>query len=190
MNEIEVKILDIDPKKVVAKLKSLKAKKIEQGILRSTLFDYPDGRLMKGLSFIRVREFTDRTELVLKLPTKKGRCKSMEEIEMTVGDYATAVRMFTAIGLEPFAEYEKYRATYKIGKIKFEFDKMPGVPWFMEVEAQSEKDVKKGVGLIGFSMGRTTNIDGGRVSKKYGVSTKFLTFGKMKESPNYAHLFR
>lgn len=190
MKEIEVKILDINPKQVVARLKRLKAKKVEQGIVRFALFDYPDGRLLKNNSFVRVRTLGGRTELVMKMPVKVDNYKKMEEIETTVGDYDAVVKILESLGLKKFYEIEKYRATYKLGKTKFELDKIPRVPWFMEVESDSEKYVDKGVKALGFNMSDTTSIRGDQVCRKYGVKSKFFTFKKFKESPNYTHLFR
>ena len=190
MQEIEVKILEIDPKKVVAKLKELGAKKVEAGLVHITAFDFPDDRLVKSGSYLRVRTFGHRTELVLKNPVERGRFKVMEEIETIVADYEATVALFKALGMKVFARQEKYRATYKLGSIRFELDKYPSMPWMMEVEANSEEKVEEGVGLLGFSMAQTNPKSVVEIFSNYGFTKHFFTFKEKGEKPDYDMIFR
>lgn len=187
-----MKILDIDPKAVVARLKELGAEKIEAGLIKVTAFDTPE--MKAEHSFVRIRTFGHRTEMVLKRPVpaapsdSKG-FKVREEIQTNVDDFDVAVRLFEALGMDRFADHEKFRASYRLGDIRFEFDKYPDVPWFVEVEAPDEKTVTKGVGLLGFTMADTTDMHGGDVCRKYGHQSDDFTFKDFDESPDYDHLF-
>jgi adenylate cyclase class 2 len=190
MKEIEVKILDIDPKEVVAKLKKLKAKKVEEGLVSVKAYDFPDGRLLKDDSFIRVRRIGDRVEVIFK-KENAGRFKVSEEIEIVMDDFETACTLFERLGMKLFADHEKYRASYKIGAVKIEFDKLPGIPWFFEVEAESEKGVEKAVALLGFDMRDSKKVTGKMIQEIYGIKAiSHASFAKKRELPNYAHLFR
>jgi adenylate cyclase class 2 len=189
MQEIEVKILEIDPKKVVAKLKELGTKKVEAGMVSVTAFDFPDDRLMKKGSYIRVRTFGHRNELVLKTYEEQKEFRTMDEIETTVGDYNTTLKLFDALGMKVFAKHEKYRATYVIGSMKFELDKYPTMPWFVEVEAPSKEDVEKGVKMLGFDMSRATSRSGAEFFRSYGLGN-FFTFKEKGEKPDYDMIFR
>lgn len=189
MKEIEVKILEIDPVKLVAKLKELGAKKLEKGIFYVTAFDFEDDRLMKQGSFVRVRKFNNRGELVLKKPMEsQGDYKIMEEIESNISDYEAVVRLFEVLGMKTFAKQETYRASYKLGNLKFEFDKHPTMPWLIEVEAPTEEDVKKGVEMLGFTMADTTIESGLKLFQKYGRDN-FFTFEQHGETPDYDKIF-
>lgn len=189
MKEIEVKILEIDPKEIVAKLKDLGAKKVESGIVKITAFDFPDDRLMNKGSYVRVRTFGHRTELVLKQLVDRGAHKIMEEIETNVDDYDATLRLFDTLGMKVFAKHEKYRATYTLGNMKFELDKYPSIPWMMEVEAPTEKDVEEGVKKLGLEMSKTTSQGSGDIFRSYGLKTYFFTFAEKGESPDYDSLF-
>ncbi|MBW2971968.1 CYTH domain-containing protein [Candidatus Woesearchaeota archaeon] len=189
MKEIEVKILDMDPEKMVAKLKDVGAEKVEAGLVNVTYFDYPDDRLMKAGSFIRVRSFGHRVELVLKHHISSGDHKIMEEIETTVGDYDVAVRLFDSLGMKKFGDHEKYRATYRLGNVRFEMDKHPSVPWLMEVEAPTEAEVEEGVKRLGLDMSQTTTKNSGEILREQGITDYFFTFKEKGESPDYDRLF-
>lgn len=54
--EIEAKFLDIDVNKIQEKLKEFGAVKIGEFLQKWATFDYPDWRLDKDLSWIRVRD--------------------------------------------------------------------------------------------------------------------------------------
>jgi predicted adenylyl cyclase CyaB len=190
MREIEVKILDVDIKGLVAKLKKIGAKKVESGLVRITALDFPDEKLRKNGSYIRVRTFGHRTELVLKKNVEKSDFKIMDETETTLGDYETALKLFREIGIEAFAKQEKYRATYKLDNIKFEIDKYPTLNWFVEVEAESKDDVIRGVELLGFSMSQTTSKSGKDLFKGSGITDPSFTFKDKGESPDYDSLFK
>lgn len=189
MKEIEVKILDIDPKAVVARLKELGAEKVSSGMVRVVAFDFPDDRLHKEGSFVRVRSFGDRNELVLKKRIQKGEFKVMEEIETLVDDFDATVKLFDTLQMKRFAEHEKFRASYRLGSVKIEFDKYPVIPWFFEVEGPTEDDVRAVVAKLGFSMSDTTSKSGHDLYNMYGLSN-FFTFEEHDESPDYGGIFR
>jgi adenylate cyclase class 2 len=189
MKEIEVKVLEIDPKEVVAKLKQLGAEKIEAGLVKVKAYDFPDGRLKKDRSFVRLRTFGHRHELMLKKMISKQEYKIAEEIETAVSDHDATVKLVESLGMETFSENEKYRASYRLGNARVEFDKLPTAPWFIEIEAPTEADVEKAVDMLGFSMSDTTSEGGWDVMKRYGLSRNF-TFAEKGESPDYDKLFQ
>ena len=190
MKEIEVKVLEINPEKIVAKLKELGAEKIESGLIHITAFDFPDDRLRNKGSYVRVRTFGHRTELVLKKPIEQKDFKIMEEIETNVEDYDVTVKLFHTLGMKVFAKQEKYRASYRIGKTRFELDKYPDIPWMLEVEAPTKDDVKKGLELLGFNMSDTNSKGAKEIFESYGFTNSFFNFKEQGESPDHDHLFK
>jgi adenylate cyclase class 2 len=190
MKEIEVKILEIDPKEIVEKLKKLGAKKVGAGFMQVTLVDFPDDRLMAKQSFVRVRTQGDKTTLSLKHMISCGNHKIMEEIETKVDDYETAVSLFDSMGMKIFGKYEKYRATYRLGNMVFDIDKHPSAPWLMEVEAPTEEEVEKGVKMLGYDMSQTTTKNSAEIYASYGLNTWFFKFKEKGESPDYDQLFK
>lgn len=190
MKEIEVKILEIDPKEIVAKLKELGAKKIEQGLVHAKAYDYPDNRLVKKGQYVRVRKIADRIEVVFKDSIFQEGVKVNEETEFTVDDFDAACKVFMKLGLKLFANMEKYRATYKLGDVKIEFDKYAGIPWFFEVEASSVEEVKDMVAKLGFDMKDPKKVTDKIIKEVYGEHIQFVSFKEKGESPDYNHLFK
>ncbi|RMF55698.1 hypothetical protein D6745_01290 [Candidatus Woesearchaeota archaeon] len=57
MNEVEVKILEIDAEKVRKKLEELGAKKVYEGKVDSIIHDFDDERLKSEGLMLRLRSF-------------------------------------------------------------------------------------------------------------------------------------
>ncbi len=65
MQEIEVKILEIDRKKIEKTLTDLGAEKIFDGGIQTIFFDFEDGRIVKAKDVLRLRKEEDKVELTL-----------------------------------------------------------------------------------------------------------------------------
>ena len=59
------------------------------------------------------------------------------------------------MGLNPIGRYLKHRTSYKLNKVKFEFDTYQGehsyVPTFLEIESENENEIHKAAELLGFT---------------------------------------
>ena len=188
MKEIEVKVLEIDPEEIVPKLKQMGAELTEYGLVHAKAYDHPDGRLVKKGQYVRVRKIADRIEVVFKNPVQGDGFKVNEEIEFTIDDFDAACSVFKAIGLTKFADMEKYRATFKLGNAKIEFDKYADIPWFLEVEAPSEDDVRAILDKLGFSLDDDKVTDK-IITEVYDKKNHFTSFKESDISPDYNSLF-
>ena len=119
----------------------------------NTLFDFPDGRLEKADSALRVRSVGGECLL-----TYKGRSrehsflKLREEIETRVEDAAALVELFQALGLRKAFHYWKYREIYDLelraGAVTVALDETP-IGHFAEVEGP-EESIQAVVDLLGW----------------------------------------
>ncbi|MBU2560999.1 MAG: CYTH domain-containing protein [Nanoarchaeota archaeon] len=189
MKEIEVKILEIDTKVILTKIKSMGATFVEKGLVSLKAYDFPDDRLVKKGQFIRVRKIAGRVELVFKDPQKGDRIKYCEETQVTVSDFDTTCALFEKIGMKKFAEMEKYRATYKVGEFRIEFDKYAGIPWFVEVEAPSEEALVDFVQKLGFDLDDKETVVAKLIKDVYGEHIHSVNFKEKGELPDYDSLF-
>src|SRR4051812_20424598 len=146
--EIEVKFLDINKDEIEAKLKSIGAEKIADIFLRHVAFDYPDYRLDKDNSWIRIRD--EGEEIVLAFKKRLGvtsqdgstNDEGMEEIEVVVSSYEDTKLFLKKIGLiEKHGEAQKKRSRWKKGSIEFDIDTIALIPTYLEIEAQSWEDI-------------------------------------------------
>jgi predicted adenylyl cyclase CyaB len=154
MQEIEVKILNIDKQKVIAQLESLGAKKVLDCEMCSSTFDFADKRLAKEGKFLRLRTKGGITELTLKEKVSTEQAKINEEHEVIVSDKNCLRGILHGLGLkEVKTDAKKHRVEYVLGNVHFEIDTLAeNIPPLLEVEAPTLEEVQKAVEMLGFSM--------------------------------------
>ena len=167
MEEIEVKILEIDKKAMVRKLLKMGAKKTFEGTIVSDSYDYPDGRIGKADSLVRLRKQGARTYLTFKRKIINPKAKVRDEQEVEVEDFDTMKNILSGIGLVRKNGITKTRESYLLGYVKYEIDEIKGIPVFMEVEAPTFKKLEGAVHKLGFEMDRTSSMGTGELLAKY-----------------------
>jgi adenylate cyclase, class 2 len=81
---------------------------------RNQLFDFPDGRLRRARSLLRLRTEKGRHRVTFKgAPARSRRYKVRSEIEAEVSAGGRLAALFAGLGLRPTFRYEKYRTTYR-----------------------------------------------------------------------------
>jgi adenylate cyclase class 2 len=176
MREIEIKILNVDTKKIEKKLRALGAKRIEKCLIHDKLFNYPDMRIPKDELF-RVRNHENRVEITYKANPGKSEFLEHDEYQTEVKDFDTICKILELLGLIVTCDRQKKRTSYKLGKVKFEIDKYPTIPSYMEIEGNKE-DIKKMLGKLGFTMKDTTNMNATQVLKYYKQDPSYQRFKK------------
>ena len=168
MNEIEVKILDINPEDVRKKLKALGATKFFDGEVHAIYFDTPDRQLKKAEKILRVRGAGDRVELCVKNKREKSTLfKKAEEIEVLTNDFKETVALVQMLGYQQWNESKRRRECYKLGDVKFDMDHYQTMPSCIEIEAPTEELVEEYVKKLGFTMKQTTNMTAHEVEDYY-----------------------
>ena len=66
MQEIEVKVIEVDKDEMTEKLIALGATKIFEGEVLTNVYDFEDGRLSKGGSYLRLRKMGDKSFFTFK----------------------------------------------------------------------------------------------------------------------------
>ena len=113
--EIEIVFLEIDREKIEQKLLSIGARKVKDMLYRHASFDYPDYRLDKNNSWIRLRDEDGQIILAYKkrlgVTSQDGSTNDtgMEEIEVIVDDYENTKIFLRKISLIEKHEAEKKR---------------------------------------------------------------------------------
>lgn len=153
------------------KLRALGAKKVFDGDMVYTLFDFKDKRLSKHESLLRLRQEGSRTRLTYKKLVSKVGAKISEEIETEIKDGAAMVQVLSALGLQPKKGYplKKHRCSYVLGKVHFEFDTFKQIPTYLEIEAPTKKVLEQVARGLGFSRHDLLPWGTSEVFKHYGV---------------------
>ncbi len=156
MHEIETKILDVQPRSLTAKLKKLGAKETLKTRLIVDWFG-PKGLTHAGDDpwFMRVRTGSGKTEITWKAHSKVlGASRSHKEINVGVSGHQQACALLEAIGLENYAHQEKDRTSWTLKNWKFDLDRYPQMPAYLEIESGSEKSVQAAIKLLGLQKHR------------------------------------
>lgn len=113
--EIEIKLAVHDPRFVRRRLAELGFRRAsKRQFERNLLYDFPDRRLRKDGSLVRLRFEGDSGLLTFKgRRVRQGRFKERPEIESRVGDGTETGGILEALGLQVAFRYEKYRTIYR-----------------------------------------------------------------------------
>ena len=154
MDEIEIKILDIDRKKVEKKLLALGAKKTFDGEIYGLFYDYSDCSIRKAKGTMRLRKVGDKAFVTYKKFIENKRAKIRREYETEVSDFESMRMILESLGLKEWMRMEKHRTTYELIGVHFELDKHTDqysyVPEFLEIEAKDLETLYEYVAALGY----------------------------------------
>lgn len=175
--EIEVKILNIDLKKMRLKLKRLGATQVlKPTMMRELYFKSP---LLKiKYSSFRLRAEGKKNFMTLKLKKNDRLFEIRDEFEIEVDNFNTTKEILQFAGFKIFRQREKKREEYLIGKIKIEIDQYPKMKPYIEIEASNKKDVEKFLEKINFPLNYTTKKTATEIISRAGLNPNNLIFSK------------
>lgn len=185
--EIECKFLDVKPAELEAKLQKLGAKRQYRRLFKRYVFDFPDWRLDKNSSWVRVRDEGDQIRLGFKqrTGTKAGQQdQGMREIEVTVDDFEKTAELLKAIGMIQKYYEENWRTLYTLGDVEFMIDELPLIPPYIEIESDSWEKVDEASRTLGFDPTNKWVCSATQVYEHYGIDEKSyqtLTFEKQEK---------
>ncbi|HRY63044.1 MAG TPA: CYTH domain-containing protein [Patescibacteria group bacterium] len=177
MEEFEAIFTDINLDGIRNKLKTLGARKIFEKTYRRLNFEYPDWRLDKDHSWIRLRDEGDKITLAFKKRLGPGEGDNgndlgMREIEFEVSDYNKTRDFFLAIGLVHKLEVENRRERWLFKDIQFDIDTYPLIPTYLEIESSSWAKVKEGSELLDLDYNQKRICSATQIAKDYGIITQ------------------
>jgi adenylate cyclase class 2 len=153
MNEIEVKILEVDVPGLEKKLIELGGKKVFDGQITSVAFDFPDRRFSDDEILIRLRKKGNESELTVKKLVETKQSKISIEDEVIVSDFETMEKILQTIGLQKKNKpLTKHRMSYLLDNVHFEFDTYPQFPTYLEIEAPSNEAIAEYAQKLGLSV--------------------------------------
>ncbi|MCW4030160.1 MAG: class IV adenylate cyclase [Candidatus Bathyarchaeota archaeon] len=154
MDEVEVKILEVNREKISRLLEGLGAKKIFEGDIQTLFFDFSDQRIVKAKDVLRLRRQQDKTELTYKKVQFTQNAKVAREISVNVSDLEGMQEILGLLGLRVTECMQKRRVSYRVGSAQFDFDKYSGkygfIPEFLEIEAQNVEEIHRYAEALGF----------------------------------------
>jgi len=143
MEEIEVKIIEINKEEMIRKILELGAKKVFEGDVNTVFYDFENNSLADKESLLRLRTKGDKAFLTYKEKITQEGAKVMKEIESEIADFDTLHKILLKLDLKSSKNYKKKRTTYKIKDTLFEFDEYEDIPCYMEIEASTLDIIKE-----------------------------------------------
>jgi adenylate cyclase class 2 len=114
-------------------------------LMKRVTIDSSEMRLKNA--FLRVRDQGDKVTLTYKQFDAQS-IDGAKEIEVTVNNFDDTVKLFAAAGLPYGSFQETKRETWKLGSTEIVLDLWPWLNPYIEIEGQSENDVKKMADLL------------------------------------------
>lgn len=146
--EIEAKFLNVDHDEVRAKLKSIGAI-CEQPmrLMKRVAIEVPT--LLAKNAYVRVRDEGNKVTLTYK-QFDSASIDGVKEIEVTVSSFDDTVALLAAAGLPGRSFQESKREMWKIGTTEVVLDEWPWLEPYIEVEGESEENVRDIAKKLGF----------------------------------------
>ena len=187
MQEIEVKFLDINKDVLIAKLEELGAEKVGTFRYIHTAMDFPDYRLNKDNSWVRIRDedgvVTCTFKKRLGVTSQDGSTNDagMEEVEIMVSSYQDMKQIFKKIGMIEKHEVEKIRTRYVLDGVECDIDEIPLAPAYLELEGESMEDLERVAVKLGFNFADHKVCSANQIYRLLGIETddyQILTFAE------------
>lgn len=171
MEEIEVKILEINPKKIkniVLKNGGQKIKKVFQ----KNIF-YENSNTKKQGIVVRIRQENNNFWLTIKSPIQiRNGHKVRKEYELKIKNLEFAKEIIYLLGLKQIGITECKREYFRLKKCNVEIIQMPKIPYFLEIEGK-EINILKVAKILGYSKEDYVTE---HILNIYKIKTKFLKF--------------
>ncbi|MBD3304154.1 class IV adenylate cyclase [Candidatus Woesearchaeota archaeon] len=175
MQEMEVKVIDINKEEIIKKLLELGAEKVFEGDIQASSYDFEDNRLAKDHAFIRLRKKGDKTFLTYKKKINQDYAKVMQELETEVKDFDEMQKILLAAGLKAAKDLDrKKRTSFQIDNILFEIDEHENVPAYMEIEAPTLDLINEYVEKLGLDKEKVKTWTGKELLEHYGIKVDFM----------------
>lgn len=140
--------MEIDKEVLIKKLHELSAEDKGEKLIEETIIYDPEFKWRDENRFVRLRKIGNKTILSYK-EHREHTVDGTYEIEFEVEDYNKAEILFENIGLVPHRHQQKKRHTFKLNGVNFDIDTWPRIPAYVELEGNSEEDLKIAAEAVG-----------------------------------------
>lgn len=172
--EYEATFINVSKDEIRNKLKQVGARLIKPEFMqRRTVFNLPAGHEIEG-GWLRVGDEEDKITMSLKV-VKNGKIEDQKEVCLKVDNMDNAIMFLESIGCEKKAYQENKRELWELGDVEVCIDEWPFLEPYVEIEGNSEEDVKSVSQKIGFKYDDAYfgAVDG-LYAKKYNILEKVI----------------
>jgi adenylate cyclase class 2 len=148
--EYEATFANINKIEIRNKLKNLGAKKVrDEFLMKRIVFNLPTNE--RG-TWIRVRDEGDKIMLAIKSIEGDGKnIEGQKELELQINDFKKGIMILEKIGCIKKSYQENKREIWILEDVEIAIDEWPFLEPFVEIEGNSEKEVKSIAEKLGFN---------------------------------------
>ena len=162
MQEIEVKILEIDKNCLIKKLKNIWAKKVFDSKIEAFFYKNKDWKK------IRLRKTKYWFNMNFKEKIENKNFLENIEFEVNFDNFEQMEKILNWILFEKYWYSLKNRVSFSLNnEIIFDFDKYENIPDLIEIEAKNEELVKKWLEILGYDLKDTVILTERGLKEKY-----------------------
>ena len=175
--EYEVRVLEVDVKKLKKRLEELGATLQWDLVQRRYVYDFipkVDGK------WIRLRTNGDKTTLTIK-NLVSSEIDGTQELEIEVDNFERTNMILKELGYEPKGYQENRRCQYILNGVEIDFDYWPLIPTYLEVEGPSEEAVYNTISALNIDKKDTTTKDVESIYLDYGHDLKTIYDLRLEE---------
>lgn len=176
MNEIEVKVLNVNCEEIKTKIKSLGGVLVKNEFQENHIFSLPEDIKTGGYIRIRVIEdsLTNSKKIFLcgKKLISQSKFRKMDESEFEVNSFKEAFNFLNMINIKFLHKENKKRESYKLNNTLIEFDtwdKSIFPDTYIEIEAENEKDLLSTLSLLNINKENVTSKGLLEIKKDMGL---------------------
>lgn len=172
--EFEATFPNIDPSEVRAKLRALGAELIYPEVLQKReVFNLPVGHEVPG-HWARVRDEGNKITMSFKI-TDGGKIEDQKELCLTIDSFEVGAQLLESLGCRKKAYQETRRELWQLDGAQITIDFWPWLAPFVEVEGESEEQVKSVSTKLGFDYNQALFCSVGKIySQQYGISEDII----------------
>ncbi|MGW8755426.1 class IV adenylate cyclase [Streptomyces albidoflavus] len=164
--EYEAKALDVDPAVIARRIIGAGGvRRAETRLMRRYVYDTVPA--VQG-RWVRLRDTGGGTTLCVKQIATDA-VDGTHETEVAVDSFEEAGELLGLIGLTPRGYQENRRTSYTLGEVRLEIDEWPGIPPYLEIEADDATQVWDTAAALGIDRERLTSINTTKVYALYGI---------------------
>jgi len=162
--EYEVRVLNIDKEKVLARLEEVKAEFQWDEIQKRYVYDFIPKVPNK---WIRLRTNGKKSTLTIK-NLVSSEIDGTQELEIEVDNFDRCNMILKELGYEPRGYQENRRRQYLLNGVEVDIDDWPYIPTYLEIEGPSEEAVYNVLDVLGYNKDEATSRDVEGIYKDYG----------------------
>ena len=175
--EIEARLLEINEKEFIDKLKSLNATFVGDWFMTRNVYDFIPADDNK---WIRLRCDGQKTTLTVKEIVSKG-IDGTKEFEIEVSDFDETNAILNRLGFFARGTQTNRRIRYILDGVEIDIDFWPLIPTYVEFEADSADQIKTLCNKLNINFDNLTTMSVSEIYEHYGKGVRAFTHVYLEE---------